>query len=162
MTSRAPVGNVSLAEVELCTNQGCKAFVPDERFLISEYIFSLLKVMQPVFHRMANGTTFLEISTGAFKNIKIPLPVKAEQERILSHIQEVTASIDQTISRAEREIELMREYRTRLISDVVTGKVDVRGVEAPEVLGEEPPEPDEDAGESDDVIDDGGDMDEND
>ena len=56
----------------------------------------------------------------------------------------------------------MREYRTRLISDVVTGKVDVRGVEAPEVLGEEPPEPDEDAGESDDVIDDGGDMDEND
>ncbi len=115
-----------------------------------------------MFHRMANGTTFLEISTGAFKNIKIPLPVKAEQERILSHIQEVTASIDQTISRAEREIELMREYRTRLISDVVTGKVDVRGVEAPEVLGEEPPEPDEDAGESDDVIDDGGDMDEND
>lgn len=162
VTSRAPVGNVSLAEVELCTNQGCKAFVPDERFLLGEYIFSLLKVMKSVFHRMANGTTFLEISTGAFKNIKVPLPAKAEQERILSHIQEVTASIDQTISRAEREIELMREYRTRLISDVVTGKVDVRGVEAPEVLGEEPPEPDEDASDSDDVIDDGGGMDETD
>jgi type I restriction enzyme S subunit len=162
MTSRAPVGNVSLAEVELCTNQGCKAFVPDERFLLSEYIFSLLKAMQPMFQRMANGTTFLEISTGTFKNIKIPLPAKAEQEQILSHIQEVTASIDHAVSRAEREIELMREYRTRLISDVVTGKVDVRGVEAPEVLGEEPPEPDDDADESDDVIDDGGDKDETD
>ena len=38
----------------------------------------------------------------------------------------VTAGIDAAISRARRQIELLREYRTRLIADVVTGKLDVR------------------------------------
>jgi type I restriction enzyme S subunit len=37
-----------------------------------------------------------------------------------------TASFDSTITRLEREIELLREYRTRLVADVVTGKLDVR------------------------------------
>ena len=64
------------------------------------------------------------------------------------------------LGRLRREIELMREYRTRLISDVVTGQVDVRGIEVPEVAEEELPALDEDTAESDDVIDDEGDMDE--
>ena len=128
VTSRAPVGNVSFAEVELCTNQGCKAVVPDQRYLLNEYCFVLLKVMQPVFQRAANGTTFFEISTWAFENIKAPLPPTSEQEAILAQIKEATSKIDQAIIRAQREIELMREYRTRLISDVVTGQVDVRNM----------------------------------
>jgi len=128
VTSRAPVGNVSFAEVDLCTNQGCKAVVPDERYLLNEYCFVLLKVMQPAFQRAANGTTFFEISTWAFENIKAPLPPTSEQEAILAQIKEATSKINQAITRAGREIELMREYRTRLISDVVTGQVDVRNV----------------------------------
>jgi len=56
----------------------------------------------------------------------------------------------------------MREYRTRLISDVVSGQVDVRGIEVAEVAEEELLALDEDTAESDDVIDDEGDMDETD
>ncbi|OPY17189.1 MAG: EcoKI restriction-modification system protein HsdS [Syntrophus sp. PtaB.Bin075] len=89
-------------------------------------------------------------------------PPIEEQREILEHIQETLAEIDQAITRAQREIELMREYRTRLISDVVTGKVDVRGIEVPEVAEEELLILDEDTGESDDVIDDEGDIDESD
>jgi type I restriction enzyme S subunit len=110
--------------------------------------------MQPVFQRAANGTTFFEISTWAFENIKAPLPPTSEQEAILAHIQKVTSAIDQAVTRAQREIELMREYRTRLISDVVTGQVDVRGIEVPEVAEEELLALDEDIGESDGVIED--------
>lgn len=55
-------------------------------------------------------------------------PPIEEQKTILAHIQAKTAEIDQAIIRAQREIELMREYRTRLISDVVTGQVDVRNM----------------------------------
>jgi type I restriction enzyme S subunit len=49
-----------------------------------------------------------------------------------------TASFDSTITRLEREIELLREYRTRLVADVVTGKLDVREAAArlPEVADE--------------------------
>ncbi|HNW82477.1 MAG TPA: restriction endonuclease subunit S, partial [bacterium] len=46
-------------------------------------------------------------------------------------IYEETSLIDKTIARTEREIELIQEYRTRLVSDVVTGKIDVRDVEIP-------------------------------
>ena len=136
VTSRAPVGNVSFAEVELCTNQGCKAVVPDDRRLLNEYSLIILKAMKPVFQRAANGTTFFEISTWDFENIKVPLPPISEQEALLAQIRETTLKIDQAITRAQREIELIQEYRTRLISDVVTGQVDVRGIEAPELAGE--------------------------
>ncbi|GAB4178710.1 MAG: restriction endonuclease subunit S [Terrimicrobiaceae bacterium] len=89
-------------------------------------------------------------------------PPIEEQKTILAHIQAKTTEIDQAIIRAEREIELMREYRTRLISDVVTGQVDVRGIEVPEIAEEELLTLDEDTGDADDVIDDEGDMDETD
>jgi type I restriction enzyme S subunit len=44
--------------------------------------------------------------------------------------------LDKAIRQAKREIELIGEYRTRLIADLVTGKLDVRGVEVPEMQDE--------------------------
>ncbi len=61
-----------------------------------------------------------------YKNLSIVLPPIEEQQSIVDHVEKEVAPIDKTISRTEREIDLIREYRTRLISDVVTGKVDVR------------------------------------
>ena len=45
---------------------------------------------------------------------------------IVAHIERETEALNTAISRFEREIELLREYRTRLVADVVTGKLDVR------------------------------------
>lgn len=59
-------------------------------------------------------------------------PTKREQLSLVEHIKGETESMDEAIRRAQREIDLIREYRTRLISDVVTGKLDVRGVDLPE------------------------------
>ena len=87
-------------------------------------------------------------------NLKFAYPPADEQREILEHIQEKSAEIDQAIIRAQREIELMREYRTRLISDVVTGQVDVRGIEVPEVAEDELLALEEDAADADAVIDD--------
>ncbi|GAB6095629.1 restriction endonuclease subunit S [Desulfatiferula olefinivorans] len=67
-----------------------------------------------------------------YKNISIVLPPLDEQQEIVAYIEKETALIDKTIARTEREIELIQEYRTRLVSDVVTGKVDVRSVEIPD------------------------------
>jgi type I restriction enzyme S subunit len=49
-----------------------------------------------------------------------------EQQRIVESIDANGAPVNATISRLEREIDLLREYRTRLVADVVTGKLDVR------------------------------------
>ncbi len=93
-------------------------------------------------------------------NHPVALPPRDEQQLIIQFIEEESQLFDEAISRAQREIELMREYRIRLISDVVTGQVDVRGVEVPEVAEDELLALDEDSAESDDIIDDEGDMDE--
>ncbi len=80
-------------------------------------------------------------------NIKQPLPPLPEQIAIIEYLDKATANIDTVISRTRREIELLDEYRTRLIADVVTGKVDVREMAA--LLPEKPAElaPLDDAGE---------------
>jgi type I restriction enzyme S subunit len=61
-----------------------------------------------------------------FKQMSSPYPPFEEQGRIADHIDESTQVINTAILGAESEIALAREYRTRLITDVVTGKVDVR------------------------------------
>lgn len=61
-----------------------------------------------------------------FKQMSSPYPPVEEQGRIADHIDEGTKVINRAIQGAEEEITLAREYRTRLITDVVTGKVDVR------------------------------------
>lgn len=54
-------------------------------------------------------------------------PTVDEQQAIVAHIKTESAPLDDAIARTEEEIKLIREYRDRLIADVVTGQVDVRG-----------------------------------
>ena len=61
-----------------------------------------------------------------YGRLPVPLPPLKEQKRILDYIEKHCSSLEEGIQKAQREIDLIREYRTRLISDVVTGKVDVR------------------------------------
>lgn len=72
-----------------------------------------------------------------FGQIPIPVPPVDEQIAIVAFYESETADITGAISRLEREITLLREYRTRLVADVVTGKLDVR--EAAAALPDEEP-----------------------
>ncbi|MDR2146658.1 MAG: restriction endonuclease subunit S, partial [Tannerella sp.] len=60
--------------------------------------------------------------------IEVVIPSLAEQQKIVAYLDNITAKIDLSIAKIEREILLLGEYRTRLISDVVTGKVDIRNL----------------------------------
>ena len=68
-----------------------------------------------------------DLNFNNFCSVDLPFPPTEEQRRMAVALVEATANIDTTIARTRRQIELMEEYRTRLIADVVTGKVDVRG-----------------------------------
>ncbi len=78
----------------------------------------------------------------------IPLPPVEEQYAISEYIGEKCNRIDDTIRILEEQIALLKEYRTRLISDVVTGQMDVRGVTVPEYV----PEADEEDVELDETL----------
>lgn len=122
------------------------------------YLFRVLQ-SQPVayqFQVSANGVTRYGLSHGAIKGVSIPLPPMEEQDaivRVLNHVDrliEKYAGVGAFIGKqanavfkrglAGRGVALLGEYRTRLIADVVTGKLDVRVIAAtlPDVADSEP------------------------
>lgn len=93
----------------------------------------------------------MELSRSKLSIFPIPFPPLLEQTAIAEYLDAQTAKLDAVIAAARREIDLLREYRTRLIADVVTGKVDVREVAAR--LPEEPPEEEIETMETDETAD---------
>lgn len=75
---------------------------------------------------LSNSTTIDVIYSYNLKEVYIPLPETIkEQNDILTQIEVETRRLDATISKIEKEIELLQEYRTALISEVVKGKIKV-------------------------------------
>jgi len=79
---------------------------------------------------MGRGVTVMHIYADELKYLFVTLPPLTEQVAITKYLGQVTADIDNSISRIKSEIKLLGEYITRLISDVVTGKLDVRDAAA--------------------------------
>ncbi|MBI5931920.1 MAG: restriction endonuclease subunit S [Chloroflexi bacterium] len=71
---------------------------------------------------------FWRLYTDDFYEIYLPIPPSEEQHIIVEVLEKELEIVDDSIDRINHEIDLLREYRTRLIADVVTGKIDVRGV----------------------------------
>jgi type I restriction enzyme S subunit len=67
-----------------------------------------------------------DLNFSNFSLVDLPVVPLEEQEAIAGFLDQATVSISMAIDRARREVDLLREYRTRLIADVVTGKLDVR------------------------------------
>jgi type I restriction enzyme S subunit len=76
------------------------------------------------------GDGMMPLYSSAFLKTPALLPPLEEQQRIVDGIAHSTLELDAAIDRYEREIALLREYRTRLTADVVTGKLDVRAAAA--------------------------------
>jgi len=95
-----------------------------------EYIYFL--TISGMFRRL--GEAFMQgvagqkrVTNEFVKNFTTGIPPVDEQEIIAKFLNKKCCQLDQQINREERSIELLKEYRTALISEVVTGKIDVRG-----------------------------------
>ena len=88
------------------------------------------------------GATAPHENVERIKNYRIALPPINEQRAISKHIRASSVGFEAAITRLEREISLLREYRTRLVADVVTGKLDVRPAvrQLPEFVAKAAPE----------------------
>ena len=91
---------------------------------VLEWFAAILDVMNLNQYSIAAAQPGLAVER--VMNLSLPVPSPQEQVHIARYIEDETADIDVAIDRARREIELLGEYRTRLIADAVTGKVDVR------------------------------------
>jgi type I restriction enzyme S subunit len=96
----------------------------EERFFEAVYRTPACRVE---LRRRAKGIVqgFWRLYTDDFYDIRIPVPPVEEQKLIMARLDIDLFGVNTAISRLEREIELLREYRTRLVADVVTGKLNV-------------------------------------
>lgn len=90
------------------------------------YYTLLFKAMDSMklFHGMGSGIR-LTLSFKELKKQLLPVPPIEEQHAIVSYITERTAKIDSLIEKLNKEIECVKEYKQRLVSDVVTGQIKV-------------------------------------
>ena len=96
-----------------------------------------------IFAADGNENTIAHLTCEKLRRHRFAFPPYAEQKAIAEQLDSELQQFQDTANRIEREIELLREYRTRLIADVVTGKLDVREAAArlPEVEGAPADEP---------------------
>jgi len=86
------------------------------------------------------GSTFNRINVADIKALLVPVPPRFEQDQITSYLDRELEEIEAVVAVCLRQQNTIREYRTRLISDVVTGKLDVRGLDLTAAADAEAPD----------------------
>jgi type I restriction enzyme S subunit len=130
-------GISSINEIPVIINQQLQAYLPTS-IIDARFLRYCVQVAKPYFEMEGNSTTLAYVNRQGFADLPLACPPRPEQEAIVSWIEEEESRVNGAALNANREIILLREYRTRLIADVVTGKLDVR--EAASRLPQEAPE----------------------
>lgn len=138
MTIAANIGDVAVLDFEACFPDSIVGFVP-RAGVDRDYLFYVFLAMKPELLREAPVNTQGNLNIDRIGSRGVPVPPVLEQQEIVRHVEQSTADLNSTLERAQRQIDLLREYRTRLIADVVSGKLDVR--EAAAKLPDEAEEP---------------------
>ncbi|MGI8711375.1 MAG: restriction endonuclease subunit S [Acidimicrobiales bacterium] len=121
----ATLGKVGILGYSACCNQQITAIgFSDANFPVYGVYF--LRSAKEALTNLAQYTTMPILNQSDTKKLRFLQPPLDEQKAIVEHIETESRKIDAAIGRIEREMELMHEYRTALISEAVTGKIDVR------------------------------------
>ena len=120
----ATIGRLGILEKEATFNQACCVFGNSD-ILHYKFLFYWLWQRRPALISLSNGGGQPNLSQDDLKKIKIPLPPLAEQTAIADYLDEQTAHIDCLSQKVEQAIGRLKEYRTALITQAVTGKIKV-------------------------------------
>lgn len=125
LTIAANVGDVAILNFNACFPDSIIGIVPNSEVDL-DYLYYALKSFKIKFISESTLTTQYNINIEKVGPIKIPLPNLNQQMSIASRIKTDTAKIDQAISKTEKEIELIKEYREAMIVKAVFGKLDLK------------------------------------
>ena len=118
LCSRATVGEVRVAAVTVCTNQGFKSLVIRED-ASNEFMYYLLLTLKPQLVERATGSTFLEIGKHDVASIEILIPGLAEQRAIAT----VLSDMDAEIGALEQRRDKTRAIKKGMMQQLLTGRV---------------------------------------
>lgn len=120
----ATIGKVGLLKIETTTNQAC-CVLAQPRGVFVNYIFYWFISNKDKIVSLAYGGGQPNISQETIKSLRIHCPPISEQTQIVSYLDEKTKEIDDLLNIEQKKIDLLKEYRQSLISEVVTGKIKV-------------------------------------
>lgn len=130
LTMEAPLGevaNVDKEEIALAQRviklRGKKNIV--DNYFLKYWMMSVS--FQNHLQSLATGSTALGLKASKLNLLRLAMPPFIEQIEIVTSIENQSRKIEKTIEKCLQEIKLLQEYRTALISEVATGKIDVRG-----------------------------------
>lgn len=110
LTTRATLGEMSIAENECCTNQGFQSLIVKDGN-ITEYVYYLQHIIKAFCLKYASGSTFLEISKNQLAKCKIPYMCIEEQKKIASFF----SSFDKKIEIEQEILNNMQEFKKGLL-----------------------------------------------
>ena len=120
MSSRAPIGLLSIAKTELCTNQGFKSFVPKAEN-ISTYLYYYLNIHIKQIEQLGTGTTFKEVS----REDVLKFPILKPSDTILDLWEERVSALNNKQFEIQKENEYLTKQRDGLLPLLMNGQVSV-------------------------------------
>ena len=118
-TSRAPIGYISIAQNDICTNQGFKSLVPKKAGTCFLYCF--LKYVTPEIENKSTGSTFKEASGALMKSLQVIMP----EQKVFEEFEEIVSPLFARIESLEKESSRLSLLRDTLLPRLMSGELEV-------------------------------------
>ena len=118
-TSRAPIGYISIAQNDICTNQGFKSLVP--RKAGTCFLYCFLKYVTPEIENKSTGSTFKEASGALMKSLQVIMP----EQKVFEEFEEIVSPLFARIEFLEKENSRLSLLRDTLLPRLMSGEIEV-------------------------------------
>ena len=118
-TSRAPIGYISIAQNDICTNQGFKSLVP--RKAGTCFLYCFLKYVTPEIENKSTGSTFKEASGALMKSLQVIMP----EQKVFEEFEEIVSPLFARIESLEKENSRLSLLRDTLLPRLMSGEIEV-------------------------------------
>lgn len=127
----ATIGRLGILGVEATFNQACCVF-SEPKVFDTRFVYYWLWMRRPILISLSSGGGQPNLSQDDLKKLWIPIPELDEQKVIVSFLDKKTDQLDSQKAKIEEVIERLQEYRSAIITNAVTGKIDVRDFRIPQ------------------------------
>jgi len=123
LSSRAPIGHLVINTKPMATNQGCKGLIPSKA-IHHKFLYYYLGSIVDLLNELGTGATFKELSGGKLKEVAVPQPPLAEQQRIVGVLDEAFAGLATAQATAEKNLQNTRALFESNLQSVFTQRGD--------------------------------------
>ena len=118
-TSRAPIGYISIAQNDICTNQGFKSVVPKKAG--TSFLYCFLKYVTPEIENKSTGSTFKEASGALMKSLQVIMP----EQKVFEEFEAIVSPLFTRIESLEKESSRLSLLRDTLLPRLMSGELEV-------------------------------------